>query len=133
MVGAILARKVYMDADDLEGEVTLAAQEGSEPAEKAAGRPVRWANPILQKRAWSNAWLALLAVTLPEAILRKVRAGMNHIYLDFASELCTIYPGSCRGPSSYALSIFRAGPLSLCRLPPVTSGSYLSYEHSACD
>ena len=105
MMHAILARKVCMHAEDLDGEVNLGAQEGSEPAEKAAGKPVKWANPILQKRAWSHAWLALLAVTLPEAILRKVRAGMNHICMDFASEQRTIYPGSCRGSSNYALSI----------------------------
>ena len=48
-------------------------QEGGEAAEKPAGKPAKWANPILQKRAWSNAWLAFLAVPLPEAILRKVR------------------------------------------------------------
>ena len=76
---AILARKVCMHADDLEAEVNLAAQEGSESAEKTTGKPVKWANPILQKRAWSDAWLALLALPLPEAILRKVRAGMNHL------------------------------------------------------
>ena len=49
-------------------------QEGGEAADRPAGKPVKWANPILLKRAWSNAWLALLAVPLPEGILRKVKS-----------------------------------------------------------
>lgn len=34
-------------------------------------KPVKWANAVLQRRAWSNAWLALLHLPLPKDILRK--------------------------------------------------------------
>ncbi len=66
-------------ADGLEAEANLAVQEGGFPAAEVTGKPVKWASPILQKRAWSNAWLALLAVPLPEATLRKVSAGINDL------------------------------------------------------
>ena len=65
----------HMDFDCLRAVVV---QEGGEAADKPGGKPTKWANPILQKRAWSNAWLALLALPLPEGILRKVTLPFPH-------------------------------------------------------
>ncbi len=64
-------------------------QEGGEAADRPAGKPVKWANPILQKRAWSNAWLALLAVPLPEGILRKVNSLFHPAALAQPTSECT--------------------------------------------
>ncbi len=36
-------------------------------------KPVKWASHVLQRRAWSKAWLALLRLPLPQDILKKAR------------------------------------------------------------
>ncbi len=87
-------------------------QEGDEAADRPAGKPVKWANPILQKRAWSNAWLALLAMPLPEGILRKVPLCAAHakatssqrtlmlLTCDFLPVFCQQYPEHCGKPAT---------------------------------
>ena len=38
----------------------------------AAGVAAKWASSVLQRRAWSNTWLALLRMSLPADIMKKV-------------------------------------------------------------
>lgn len=51
----------------------LQEDDGNSKAEAGSARAAKWASPVLQRRAWSNAWLALLRMPLPPDILRKVR------------------------------------------------------------
>lgn len=49
------------------------ALKGGSKGAKAA----KWASAVLQRRAWSKAWLALLRLPLPQDILKKVGALSN--------------------------------------------------------
>ncbi len=51
--------------------VTQVEQEGTAAGSKDI-KTVKWANPVLLRRAWSKAWLALLRLPLPQDILKKV-------------------------------------------------------------
>lgn len=58
---------------------------------KPAVKTINWASPAMQKRAWSNAWLALLAVPLPENVLRKARTHIHALAHARMKALCVMH------------------------------------------
>lgn len=67
-------RRVLLSPTQSESTVPQPAQEngGDGLPGAAGGARAKWASAVLQRRAWSAAWLALLRMPLPQDILRKV-------------------------------------------------------------